>query len=124
VLSASIEEPHPGQTVTRRTFICRGKAIGLSPGTHLWLAIEVNNHIWPKEREVRVLADGTWENTIYEDGATDKFSISLLSANPAAQTMITQWIQAGEKTGQYGEMVGIPGTERIARIDGLRLKPN
>jgi hypothetical protein len=88
------------------------------------LAVEVNNHIWPKEREIHVLADGTWQNTVYEDGATDRFAISLLSANSEAEKQIDQWIEAGKKTGQYGELLGIPGTERIARVDGLRLKPN
>ena len=71
-----------------------------------------------------VLADGTWQNTVYEDGATDRFAISLLSANSEAEKQIDQWIEAGKKTGQYGELLGIPGTERIARVDGLRLKPN
>jgi hypothetical protein len=123
VLKATIDEPKAGQTVTRRTFICKGTARGVGPQTHLWLAIEANNHIWPKESEVRV-SDGTWENTVYEDGATDRFSISLFSANDAAERQITQWIEAGKRTGQYTELVGIPGTVRLARIDNLKLKAN
>jgi hypothetical protein len=124
VPNASIEEPRAGQTVPRRTFECSGRATGIGPGTHLWLAVEVNNHIWPKEREIHLLADGTWKNTVYEDGATDKFAISLFSANADAEKQINQWIEAGKKTGQYAELAGIPGAERIARVDGLRLKSN
>ena len=75
MLNASIEEPRPAETVTRRTFVCKGRATGVGPETHLWLAVEVNNHIWPKEREIHVLADGTWQNTVYEDGATDRLSL-------------------------------------------------
>ena len=124
VVTGGIAEPKPGQIVTRRTFVCKGKANGVGPQTHLWLAVEVNNHIWPKEREVHVSADGTWENTVYEDGAAVKFSVSLLSASPDAEKKINQWIEDGQKTGQYKELDGIPGTERIYRVDGLRLKPN
>lgn len=124
VVTGGISEPKPGQIVTRRTFVCKGNANGVGPQTHLWLAIEVNNQIWPKEREVHVSADGTWENTVYEDGATDKFSISLLSASPDAEKRINQWIEDGRTTGQYKQLSGIPGTERIYRVDGLRLKPN
>ena len=124
ILKGSIIEPHLGETVARRTFHCNGTATGVGPESHLWLAVEVNNRVWPKERELHVLADGSWENTVYEDGATDKFSLSLLSANADAEKQITQWIEAGKKTGQYAELVGIPGTERLARIDGLRLKSN
>lgn len=124
VLTGSIEEPKPNQTVSRRTFVCKGRVNGVGPQTHLWLAVEANNHIWPKEREVHVLADGTWENTIYEDGATDKFSISLLSATPAAEKQIDDWIEAGKKSGQYAELNGIPAAERIARVDGIKLRAN
>src|ERR1700693_5286770 len=85
VLNAWIDDPKPGQTVTRRTFPCNGRATGVGPQTHLWLAVEANNHIWPKEREIKELADGTWATTVYEDGATDKFSISILSANELAE---------------------------------------
>ena len=124
LLNGSIDAPKPGTTVTRRTFECSGKASGLGQDTHLWLAIEVNNHIWPKEREIHTLADGSWKTVVYEDGATDKFSLSLLSANAEAEKQINQWIEAGKKTGQYTELLGIPGTERLDRIDGLRLKSN
>ena len=124
VVTGRIAEPKPGQIVTRRTFVCKGKAYGVGAQTHLWLAVEANNHVWPKEREVHVSADGTWENAVYEDGATDKFSVSLLSASPDAEKTINQWIEDGQKTGQYKELGGIPGTERIYRVDGLRLKPN
>jgi hypothetical protein len=124
VLNANIDEPKSGQTVSRRTFLCKGRATGIGPETHLWLAVEVNNRIWPKEREIHVLADGSWENTVYEDGATDKFSVSLLSADTEGEKQINQWIESGRKTGQYAQLVGIPGAERIARVDGLKLKPN
>ena len=93
------------------------------PNTHLWLVVEVNNGVWPKEGELHVLADGSWESTVYEDGATDKFSLAIYSANPQGEKFINDWIEGGKRTGEYKELPGIPGTERIARVDDLRLKP-
>jgi hypothetical protein len=123
ILTATIDEPRKELAVTRRTFLCRGHATGVTANTHLWLVIEAKNHVWPKERELHVLADGSWESTVYEDGATDKFSLAIYSANPEAEKFINDWIEAGKRTGGYKELGGIPGTERVARVDDLRLKP-
>ena len=122
ILRATIDEPKTGQTVTRRTFICRGHATGVGPNAHLWLIVEVNDRVWPKESELQVLADGSWESTVYEDGASDKFSLAIYKADAEGETSISNWIEAGKRTGQYKHLRGIPGTQRLFRVDDLRLK--
>jgi hypothetical protein len=122
ILTATIDEPKKEQAVTRRTFVCKGHATGIGPNTHLWLAVEVSNRVWPKERELHVLADGSWESTVYEDGATDKFSLAIYDANEEGEKFINDWIEAGKRTGEYKQLLGIPGTERVARVDVVRLK--
>ena len=87
----------------------------------LWLAVEANGFVWPKEVEVHIDKD-RWSGTIFEDGATKKFSIALLIAHPDADTFIRKWLEEGRRKGAYAEMKGIPGTERVARVDGLRLR--
>jgi hypothetical protein len=89
---------------------------------HLWLAVEASGFIWPKEIEVHVDKDSRWIATVFEDGAINKFSVALLIANPEANKTIQEWLEEGRSKGEYTEMKGIPGTERIARIDGLRLR--
>jgi hypothetical protein len=124
ILDGSIAIPRKGETVTRRTFICQGKATGVGPQTHLWLVVEANNHFWPKEREVHVPpGGGIWESTVYEDGATDKFSLSLYAVNAEEEKKIVQWLEDGENTGKYQELSGILG-DRLDRVEDLRLKRN
>jgi hypothetical protein len=117
---ATIDEPRPNQTVIR-TIHCNGSATSVQPDMHLWLAVEANGLVWPKEGEVHVDKD-RWSATIFEDGATKKFSLALLIANPDADTCIRTWLEEGRRKGEYAEMKGIPGTKRLARVDGLRLR--
>jgi hypothetical protein len=118
--SGGIDYPGPDQTIGR-TIVCAGSAIGIPPDMHLWLAVEAGDLIWPK-KEVLVDANGKWKTTIFEDGATARFSISLLVVNPKAQAQILEWLEVGRRQGQYAELKGIPGADRIARVDKLRLE--
>jgi hypothetical protein len=117
---ATIDEPRPNQTVIR-TIYCNGSATSVQSNTHLWLAVEANGFVWPKEGGVYIDKD-RWSASIFEDGATKKFSIALLIADPDADKFIRKWLEEGRRTGEYAEMKGIPGTERVARVDGLRLR--
>ena len=117
----TIFEPRANQTV-RRTINCSGSATGLRPGMHLWLAVESNGFIWPKETSIRVDRDNQWQTTIFEDGASKKFSLALLVADDEGDKVIREWLSAGQKNnGAYVEMKAFAGTVRIARVDGLRL---
>jgi len=121
---ATIDEPRKEQEVTRNTFIAKGHATGVLPNTHLWLVIEADDHVWPKERELHVLPDGSWESTVYEDGRTKRFALAVYSADPQAEKFINDWLEDGKRTeGKYKAIGGIPGTERLARVDDLRPKP-
>lgn len=120
-LEASFEEPRRKSTVTR-TIVCRGTASGIPKDMHLWLAVEANGFVWPKEGEVLVDKNSSrWAATIFEDGATASFDVSLLLANPDGHKFIRDWLEAGIQKGEYAEMKGIPGTQRIARVERLRL---
>ncbi len=119
--SGSIDYPGPDQIIGR-TIACAGLALGIPPDMHLWLAVETGSLIWPKEGEVLADGNGKWKKTIFEDGATRRFSISLLIVNPKAHAQILEWLEVGRQQGQYAELKGIPGTDRIARVDKLRLK--
>lgn len=105
-----------------RKIECSGFASDISPGLHFWLAVEVNGLIWPKEGEISVDGNGRWSKTVFEDGAIDKFSLSLIVANKDADKAIEQWFQQGQGTGQYERLTKIFGTQRLDRVDGLCLK--
>jgi hypothetical protein len=117
---AKIDEPLPNQIV-KRTINCSGSATGIQPGMHLWLAVEANGFIWPKEGEVVLDKENQWRATIFEDGATKRFAVALLVTGPEGDKTIREWLEDGRCKGEYVEMKGIGGAERIARVDGLRL---
>jgi hypothetical protein len=96
---------------------------GMQPGLSLWLAVEVGDLVWPKESKVAPDQDNKWSATVFEDGATETFAIALFVADSKVDKRIGKWLEAGRSTGNYSELKGIPGARRIARVDGLRLKP-
>jgi hypothetical protein len=116
----AIDEPRPNSIIPR-TIKCSGWARDIGLGLHLWLAVEVNDFIWPKEGELQVDRNNRWSNTVFEDGAVQEFSLCLFVANEDAHQLILDWFQTGYGTGKYGELKRIAGTRRIDRIDGLRL---
>jgi hypothetical protein len=116
-----IESPKTDESVDR-TIECSGSAKGIPTDGHLWLAVEERNFVWPKEGEITIDKQGRWKRRIFEDGLVEKFSLSLLMADPVGDQFIRTWLATGKLTG-YTELKAIPGTERLTRIEGLRLKP-
>jgi hypothetical protein len=102
------------------TFLCSGSASGLREGVHLWLAVEIDGRIWPRECEVHVEEDGSWSKTVFEEEAAGKFSLLLYAANAEGNDYIRAWLRSCDETGSYPELMGAPGLTRLARINGLR----
>lgn len=96
-----------------------GTASGLQPGLYLWLVVEVNGAMWPKEGEVVVKEDGTWTKTIFEEGNAEEFSLSLYVLDPAADRGLRNWFKEGDRTGHYDELHRSKGMLRVTRVDGL-----
>jgi hypothetical protein len=120
-VTGSFSEPQPNEAVGR-TIRCSGVVTGLQPGLNLWLAVEVGDLVWPKESKVLPDEANNWYVTIFEDGVTEQFAMSLFVADTSADRRIKEWLETGRRTGKYGELRGIPGGRRLARVDGLRLK--
>jgi hypothetical protein len=121
-VSGKITTPEDGKAVAK-TFHCTGSVAGLKEGMHLWLAVEVNGLIWPREPELEGGQGGKWTATVYEDGARSAFSLTLLVADEPAHTRIGEWITRGKnERGNYKQMDWFEGTMRLDRIDDLRLK--
>jgi hypothetical protein len=118
-VKGEILDPKSDQVV-EKTIQCFGWVEGLGPGCHLWLAVESGGFFWPKERELHPEKDGSWRDRIYEEGTTESFSVSLFVANDKANKQIRAWLDHGDETGNYQEMRRVPGTRRVARVDGLR----
>lgn len=120
-VQGEIREPRPDDLVAD-TFPCVIRVEDLGAGCHLWLAVEIEGRIWPKERELHVEEDGTWRGTISEEGTVDAFSLSLYAASGKASQRIRAWLDRGDETGRYEELRRLPGTRRLDRVDRLRRK--
>jgi hypothetical protein len=119
MVKGDIKEPSPNQAV-EDTFLCTGWANGLESGLHLWLAVEINGRIWPKEGEVYVEDDDSWNKTVFEEGAIDQFSLSLFAVNAEGDKHIRDWFKTCDRTGSYSELRRTSGMIRLARVNGLR----
>lgn len=120
-VKGDITRPQPSDMVPD-VIVCSGWAEGLGSNLHLWLAVEIKGCIWPKEGEVSVDNDGSWNKTIHEEGVTDSFSLSLFVANKNANRRIRAWLDKCDETGHYSEFRRLPGLRRIARVDDLHRK--
>jgi hypothetical protein len=120
-VAGSFSEPQRDDTVGR-TIRCSGVVTGLRPGLNLWLAVEVGGLVWPKETKVLPDDANKWCVTIFEDGVTEQFAVSLYVADARADRRIKEWLEAGRRAGKYSELLGLPGARRLARVDGLRLQ--
>ena len=120
-VKGDITQPQPSDMVPD-VIACSGWVDGLGSNLHLWLAVEIKGCIWPKEGEVFVDDDGSWNKSIHEEGVTDSFSLSLFVANKKANRRIRAWLDECDETGQYSEIRRPPGLRRIARVDDLHRK--
>jgi hypothetical protein len=97
-----------------------GSVEGLGKGHHLWLVVEVGDHKWPKADEVRPDQKGKWQKRIYEDGTGNAFALALFVADAEGHRKIQAWLEIGALIGYHPFEADIPGTLRVARVDGLR----
>jgi hypothetical protein len=119
-VKGTITSPEASASVPR-SFRSTGSTSDVGSDVHLWLAVEVNGLIWPKEGEILPDESGFWTATIFEDGATDLFCLSLLAADRKAHKKIESWLNSGKRSGRYAELTSPLGARRVARVDGLRL---
>jgi hypothetical protein len=114
-----IKRPVPNEEIGD-TFVASGSAKGLQQGLHLWLAIEIEGRIWPKEGVLQVEDDGSWTATVFEEGTAEYVSLSLFAANDDGHEYLRSWLRSSDQTGDYTELRRTPGMRRLWRVDGLR----
>jgi hypothetical protein len=118
-VSGSIDEP-AGRAIVTSAFSASGSAKQVQPGHHLWLISEVGTYKWPKGSELALDKEGNWHSRVFEDGTGELFSLSLYVADREGSERIHKWLDIGALIGYHPFVVEIPGTRRLARIDGLR----
>jgi hypothetical protein len=118
--NGTISEPSDREVVNAR-FNASGTANDVRKGVYLWLAIEINGKIWPREGHLIVRTDGQWNQPVFEDGRPDQFALSLWATNTAANLQVQAWLDRGLLTGNFPEFPPVPGMKRLDRKQGLRV---
>ena len=119
-VTGGFTRPAAGTPATRAVS-AEGWTKNLDRGLRLWLIVEIGTHKWPKGDELSVGADGKWQCEVYEDGTGTAFSLSLYVVNDEGTRKIRSWLDIGTLIGYHPFEVDIPGTRRLARVDGLRV---
>jgi hypothetical protein len=112
--------PTTGDSVSQK-FTVVGNLVDIPDATHVWLATVVDNEYWPKMPEVPT--GRAFNVTIVEEGrpADGKFSLALLLVDKQADQDIRDWLDHGERTGDYpGLRIG--AMEVLDVVAELRLR--
>src|SRR5664280_2084330 len=118
-VEGGINRPAQNDTVTR-SIDTKGWVRDVKKYQHLWLVIEVRDKKWPKGGEIQADKNGDWQGKVFEDGTGDTVSLSLFVANEDGHKKIEEWLDIGSLIGYHPFQLDIPGTRRLARVDGLR----
>ena len=109
--SGKVIAPIDGQQVPR-SFTSKGILSGIPKDHFVWLAIQVNDLLWPK-RQIAAISGESWVQQIYEGGTTRTFSLVLLLVNDEGQRSIENWVDQGETTGDWPGLAHIPGALQL-----------
>jgi len=116
----AIDEPDEGQSL-QADFVASGTVQDAGKDARIWLAVEIEDRIWPKEGRVVLRGTGgQWSHAVFEDGTAGEFSLSLWAANAQADRSLQAWLDASNRTRVFPEMRPLPGMKRLDRVRGLR----
>lgn len=118
-VKGTISEPREGQVVPAN-FTASGTAQNLGRGITLWLTVEIDDRIWPKEGAVFVDIHGEWSQPVFEDGIAGQLRLSLWAANAEADHKLRAWLDRGNQTRTFPELLPLPGMKRLARVPGIQ----
>ena len=121
-VTGQINRPAENDTISS-AFDTEGWVSVVKDHQHLWLIIETGNLQWPKAGEIRADTSGAWKSKVFEDGTGAAVSLSLFVANEYGHKKIEEWLDIGALTAYHPFEVDVPGTRRLARVDGLQRKP-
>ena len=121
-VAGEILSPRPREVVGR-SFKVGGRLANIPEGYHVWLVVEIENLLWPKEPEIPS-SDRRWSRKVVEGGNPPGgiFSLSLQQVPPKGQRFVLDWLRHGSRTGDYPGLDSIPGAIRLDIVEDLRLR--
>jgi hypothetical protein len=108
-----ILSPRSGEAVPRG-FTVEGTLSAIPQDNHVWVAVQVDNLLFPKEPEIPA-QDRRWSQQVVEAGLTPgaTFSLALFMVNELGQRAIEDWIERGVRRDGFAGLEGIPGSVKL-----------
>lgn len=102
---AIVTSPKAGARVSR-VMLIEGKSEGIPAEWDVWLVTrrEAGGDVFPKQR-VTLLADGSFEKKIWDDGESGDIWVCVLIADASETVRFNEWIKEGDRTGRYPALV-------------------
>ena len=117
--SGDISVPKNGDLV-QKDFDASGTA-HIGKDVYLWLAVELNGRIWPKEGRISVGEKGGWKQSVSEEGSPHKFVLSLWAVDSNANNKLAGWLEHCVTTNDCPGWPPLSGMKRLDRIRDLHL---
>jgi hypothetical protein len=96
----TISSPADGATVTR-AFTAEGTLEDIPEDRHVWLAVEVEGLLFPKEPEVSVEPHWLEQSVESGDPPGGTLSLVLLMVDESGQRQIENWLAHGRSSGEF-----------------------
>jgi hypothetical protein len=105
-----------------RAFTAEGTLAAIPPDRHVWLAVQVDNLLFPKEPEIP-RQDRRWSVQVVEGGdAAQGFSLALLMVDADGQREIDRWLRRGRRRGDYQGLERVTGAAKLDVVRDLSLR--
>lgn len=119
--SGEIRAPKDAQEVSS-SLVVEGELSPIPPAHHVWLALETEGLLFPREPEIPARA-GHFELEIEpEEAPGEPFSLVLMLVGAKGQRAIEYWLLQGALGEGYPGFERVPGATRLAAVNGLVLR--
>lgn len=115
-----ILSPTKGEELPRK-FLAIGELAAIPRSRHVWLAVRIDDLIFPKEPEISS-KDLRWAHDVFEGGNPPVFSLALLLVNREGQREIRKWLREGAPKNSYPGLNSIPGSMQLDIVPGLKFR--
>lgn len=112
--------PRDGAEVSR-SFMAEGTLEDIPEDRHAWLAVQVGNLLFPKEPEIGLEHHWLKQSVEAGDPPGGRFSLVLLTVDPAGQARIERWLAEGVAGGGFAGLTQIPGSTKLDAATDLSL---
>jgi hypothetical protein len=117
----TIDAPVRHQTLPEH-FVASGTAEKIGKHVYLWLTLDINDWIWPKNGRV-YLDGGRWEQRVHDPTAAE-YGLTLWAVTAEADRRLRHWLKEGTLRRSFPGLPPLTGMSELAHVSHLRRAEN